>query len=207
MQDALFKNDDGKLGYRGNEWHALWPGDCKPGLWMNAVSRMGVLLNILLKEEHAEEKEDVERGKMKSSRPFSNIDVPLPPVFDNCTVILPPEDQNRSRDLYWEALHLTQRDRIVNTGVPLLQNACKLNPYIAEPHLLLAQIHLSEENYDDAEKEAIEGLRLLLDWATCWDKRMTWEGWIAWARILVQNAQDKTWPHDSFGILSLGLVE
>jgi hypothetical protein len=47
----------------------------------------------------------------------------------------------------------------------------------AEPHLLLAQLALQRQDWDAAESEATEGLRLLATWGTTWDKRMAWEAW------------------------------
>jgi hypothetical protein len=204
-QDALFKNDDGEFRWAGNEWHALWPGNCKPGLFLTVISRMGVLLSILLHEDAAEQAELPPAGL--PDRPFHSLKISVPAIFNNCTELLPAVDQKRSRDQYWEAIHLEQRDRIVSTAVPLLQSACKLNPYVAEPHLVLAQIYCTQGEFALAEAEATEGVRLLLDWATNWDKRMTWEGWLSFGRVLRENAHAKTWPHSAFGVLSLGLVK
>jgi len=206
MQDLLFANDDGEFRYAGNAWHALWPGNCKPGLWLNAISRMGVLLNLLLREDAAEEAELTPLNGLPE-RPFGTLEIPVPHIFNNCTEILSPVNQNRSRDQYWEAMHVEQRDRLVNTAMPLLKSCCKLNPFVAEPRFLLAQIYLTEEKYELAETEATEGLRLLLNWATTWDKRMTWEGWLSFGRVLRDNAHQKSWPQSAFGILNLGLVK
>ncbi|KAG0585692.1 hypothetical protein M758_2G029600 [Ceratodon purpureus] len=207
-QDALFKNDDGEFRWAGNEWHALWPGSCKPGLFLTLISRMGVLLNILLHEDAAERAEL--HGAALTGLPephFGSLEIPVPAIFNNCTEILPAVDQNRSREQYWEAMHFEQRDRIVATAVPLLKSACKINPFVAEPHLVLAQIYCMEGKFELAEAEATEGVRLLLDWATNWDKRMTWEGWLSFGRVLRENAHEKTWPQSAFGVLSLGLVK
>ncbi|KAL8123715.1 hypothetical protein AgCh_011637 [Apium graveolens] len=60
--------------------------------------------------------------------------------------------------------------------------------------------------YEEAEKEAEKGLTLLLEWGSPWDKRMSWEGWIAWARVLLMKAKKKSWPQTSWCILNLGLI-
>ena len=31
-------------------------------------------------------------------------------------------------------------------------------------------------------------------WGNSWDKRVAWEAWVAWTRILRQSAQKGTWP-------------
>lgn len=89
----------------------------------------------------------------------------------------------------------------------LLAKACELNPFIGEPRVVLTQIYNSQGRYDEADKEAEIGLRLMLEWGTTWDKRMSWEGWIAWTRVLLMKAKEKSWPHTSWGILNLGLVK
>ncbi|CAI0416482.1 unnamed protein product, partial [Linum tenue] len=38
------------------------------------------------------------------------------------------------------------------------------------------------------------------------DKRVSWEGWVAWARILLMKAKEKFWPNTAWGVSSLGLV-
>ena len=43
FQDALFDNSDRCLEFSGNNYGALWPGDGKPRLWLNAISRMGTV--------------------------------------------------------------------------------------------------------------------------------------------------------------------
>ncbi|CAM6009956.1 unnamed protein product [Sphagnum balticum] len=208
-QDVLFGNDDGEFRYKGNNFYALWPGDCKPGLWMTVISRMGVLLNVLLKEDEVEDREEHQSaGKREGKKAFSELQIPLPAIFKSCSTIVSPTDQTKARDLYWEAICITGGDeKILDKAQPLLQAACKYNPFVGEPHIVLAQILLSRREFELAEKEATLGLQLLLEWATNWDKRMTWEGWVAWARVLQQNALDKTWAKDVWGIINLGLVK
>lgn len=188
-QDALFANEGGTLSWAGNNWTALWPGDGKPGLWMSAISRMGVLLNLILREENADAMQ-------------------LPQVFNNCTAILDPADQIKARDSYWDAVHLKGSGLdTLELAKPLLQQACQLNPWIGEPHVLLAQVYLSQGKFDLAEDEAIKGMCLLLEWGTNWDKRISWEGWVAWVRVLHSKAQEKAWPQNAWDILNLGLVK
>ncbi|MCO5574711.1 hypothetical protein L7F22_028501 [Adiantum nelumboides] len=187
-QDSLFANESGTLNWSGNNWTALWPGDGKPGLWMSAISRMGVLLNIISREE--------------------DFGMTVPPVFNNCTAILSPEDQIRARDFYWEAVHFKSKGTELLAQVePLLKQACAHNPWVGEPHVLLAQVYLSREEFEMAEEEASKGLCLFLQWGTNWDKRVSWEGWVAWARVLHNKAQEKAWSHNAWDILNLGLVK
>ena len=51
-QDALYDNTDGRLEFTGNtNFDVLWPGNGKPGLWMNLISKMGAIYTLLVREE------------------------------------------------------------------------------------------------------------------------------------------------------------
>eukprot|EP01018_Ginkgo_biloba_P022331 Gb_21125 [translate_table: standard] len=212
FQDALFDNSNGKLEFAGNSWTALWPGDGKPGLWMNSISRMGALYNLIVREEKLfqieERRKNSLNGETVKKRGFEEIELVIPPVFDKCRAVLFPSDQINARELYWEAVCMSSGvENVQEKAEPLLVKACQHNPFIGEPRVVLAQIYLSQGKYEEGQKEAETGLRIMLEWGTNWDKRMSWEGWIAWTRVLVMKAKEKSWPHTSWGILNLGLVK
>ncbi|PKU85103.1 uncharacterized protein LOC110112200 [Dendrobium catenatum] len=204
FQDELFDNTDGQMNFSGNTFTALWPGDGRPGLWMNSLSRMAALYNLILREE------SLYLQSRKASIPIQSerdeaLELIVPPVFSNCTKILGRESQLLARDLYWKAM-AGPANKDMAAAESLLKECCKENGYVAEPHLVLGQVYMAVERYEEAEREAEEGLRLLLEWGSPWDKRMSWEGWVAWGRLLLQKAKARSWPKTSFGIISLGLV-
>lgn len=202
FQDALFENRDGRLEFSGNEYGALWPGDGKPGLWMNSISRMAALYTLLVREEDMFIRE---RGTNNISVDRDeDIQLVVPPVFENCTRVLDATEQLAARDLYWGAVCDSHSHSHSHS---LLRRCIEKNPFIGEPHVVLAQIYLTQGKYEEAEREAETGLRLLLEWASAWDKRMSWQGWISWARVLLMKAKDRSWPQTSWGILNLGLVK
>lgn len=123
-----------------------------------------------------------------------------------------------------------------------------LNPYLAEPHTLLAQCYLIKGDFNNAAANAHKALDLLQQWGTdhhasrppseieeaasrhvlygrmcvsmsfltplCvaagvnWDKRVSFEAWVAWTRVLALHAHDKTiWHGNSWGVINLGLVK
>jgi len=209
FQDVLFDNSNGITAYEGNTWTALWPGDGKPGLWMNSISRMAALYTVIVREEKLFQREErnQKNEEEKKKRGFEEIELVIPPVFDHCRAVLFPSDQVTARDFYWEAVCMPPGEKTHEKAETLLVKACELNPFIGEPRVVLAQIYNSQGRYDEAEKEAETGLRLMLEWGTTWDKRMSWEGWIAWTRVLLMKAKEKSWPHTSWGILNLGLVK
>lgn len=54
----------------------------------------------------------------------------------------------------------------------LLQEAAKLNPFIAEPHVQLSQLYFREERYTDARIECEIALECFYTRAFRWDKRI-----------------------------------
>lgn len=70
----------------------------------------------------------------------------------------------------------------------------------------------------EAQAHARTGLRLMLEWGTAWDKRLSWDAWVAWTRVLLQTAEaavesgggskgTSLMPIKAFGMLNLGLVK
>ncbi|VAI51982.1 unnamed protein product [Triticum turgidum subsp. durum] len=209
-QDRLFDNANGRLEYRGNTWTSLWPGTGKPGLWTTSISRMGVLYSLIVREEEiyiAHRAHTTGKEGDDSATRDEDIALVIPPVFDGCTKVLDADDQKAARDLYWEAVcsdeEATDRSKVEE----LLRQSVAKNPFVGEPRLVLAQMCLNAEMYEEAQEQAEEGLKLLLEWGSSWDKRMPWEGWVSWGRAMLTKAKEKDWPHTSFGILSLGLVK
>ena len=205
FQDELFENDNARLEFSGNNYKALWPGSGKPGLWMNSISRMGALYSLIVREEmiYLEERKRRDSCLELGLERDEDLDMVIPPVFDGCTRILSAEDQLKARDLYWE----TFRDKEEKEREELLVACAGKNPFVGEPRLVLAQVYLGQERFEEAEEEAEMGLKLMLEWGSCWDKRMSWEGWIAWGRVLLMKARERSWPRSSWGIVNLGLVK
>lgn len=191
-QDDMFENTDGKLRYAGNRPQILWPAECKPGLWMSAVSRMGLMLRACL---HALEASGDARPRIQ-----------VPAVFNHCSVLLREEDQLTARDLYWDVVNNKREPEQQHAAVQQLQTCIGHNPFAAEPHLLLAQVYMHRRQYDAALEHATTALRLFCEWGTSWDKRLAWDAWVAFTRVVIQGAQERKWPETPFGMLNLGLV-
>lgn len=208
FQDMLFDNVDGRLEFKGNNFGAIWPGDGKPGLWLNSISRMGALYTLIVREEEIlleERKRVVADFVRDENERDEDIELVLPPVFENCTKVLDAEDQIVARDLYWEAVCDVNKEGL-GRSEELLVKSIEKNPFVGEPYVVLSQVYLAMGRFEEAEKKAEKGLTLLLEWGCPWDKRVSWEGWISWSRVLLMKAKEKSWPHTSWGILNLGLV-
>lgn len=197
-QDKMFDNDN---------WTVLWPGTGKPGLWMNLNSRLGALYTLILREEEIYLEERKRAGGRGEGDRDEEIELVIPPVFDNFTKVLDAQEQIVARDLYWEAVCGDwEKEGKWERVEELLLGSCEKNPFVGEPHLVLAQVYLNLERYEEAEREAERGLELIIEWGSSWDKRMTWEGWVAWGRVMHMKAKQKAWPHAAWGIINLGLV-
>lgn len=208
FQDVLFENFNGRLEFSGNNFYGLWPGDGKPGLWLNSISRMGALYTLIVREEEIFlEQRRRNNGGVTSLADDRDeeLELVIPPVFENCTRVLDADEQKLGRELYWEAVCEAEKVGL-ERAEELLIRAIERNPFVGEPHVVLGHIYLSKGKFEEGEKEAKKGLRMILEWGSPWDKRMSWEGWVAWARVLVMKGKEKSWPNTSWGILNLGLV-
>ncbi|KAK9051289.1 hypothetical protein SSX86_027916 [Deinandra increscens subsp. villosa] len=139
-------------------------------------------------------------------RHHGHLELVVPPVFDRCTKVLDPGEQMMARDLYWEAVYHDQPSN-KEMGEELLIKCIEMNPFVGEPHVLLSQFYMSRGRFEEGKREGEKGLGLLLEWGCAWDKRVSWEGWVSWCRVLVSKAKERSWPHTSWGIISLGHVK
>nr|XP_043624755.1 uncharacterized protein LOC122596269 [Erigeron canadensis] len=208
-QDALYDNTDGRLEFTGNiNFDTLWPGNGKPGLYLNLISKMAAIYTSLVREEEIfieERKRDHYANGLSGEDRDEDIELVIPPIFDRCTKIVDPGELIMARDLYWEAV--TDEGSKKEKGEELLIKCIEKNPYVGEPHVLLSQFYISRGRFEESEKEATKGLSLLLEWGCPWDKRISWEGWVSWSRVMLSKAKERTWPNTSWGIISLGLVK
>ncbi|KAL6911308.1 hypothetical protein ACP4OV_000113 [Aristida adscensionis] len=188
-QDRLFDNVDGRLELRGNAWTALWPGTSKPGLWSTSISRMGALYALIAREEGihtahrraqaADNGQESDQDSTIDTSRDEDIELVIPLVFDSCTRVLDAGYQKAARDLYWGAVCDGDETAEWPSVEDLLWQSIAKNPFVGEPHLVLAQVYLNMERYGEAQAQAEEGLRLLLEWGSSWDKRIPWEGWVS----------------------------
>lgn len=173
---------------------AIWPGISKPGLWMSYVSDLAKVV----KRFHDEQ--DSSRSKTLP---------PIPPVFSNGTETLLLRDEKTARDIYWTIVSASaERDKDSNDTIAQLHECHKKNPWAFEPLVLLAQKLLHRNDFDGAKAAAERALQLQKDWGTAWDKRLSFGAWVAWTRVLLQRAIERTpWPKNSWDVNNLGLVK
>jgi tetratricopeptide (TPR) repeat protein len=161
----------------------LWPGENKPGLYLSVLSKLGQILAT------------------------SNQPDLIPPIFDNCTKFLSAKAEKEARDLYWTVTQTLTEAKDGAEAQKLLTKTISLNPFIAEPHILLGQIYMREGRIEEGIAEARQALKLLYAMGVNWDKRVSWEAWINWCRVMIRLGLKKEWPTTSMGIINVGLVE
>ena len=168
-------------------WAAsLWPGPLKPpAAIMSMLSR---LLHTL-------------------QRLPEGTGIPVPPAFNQAKDTLSTKDEAAASALYWQVITRMHPLTDDQAAVHMLEAAVDHNPWVGEPRLLLAQLCMTRGDYAKAESYALSGLQALQAWGCAWDKRIAWEAWIAWARILLQSARQGHWPEHIGALNSLGLVE
>lgn len=78
------------------------------------------------------------------------------------------------------------------------------NPFVGEPHVVF---WVRRSKGDLRRLRERERERLKEGWPLCWSGGAH-EGWIAWARVLVMKAKERSWPQNPWGILNqLGSCE
>ena len=111
--------------------------------------------------------------------------------------------------MYWEVICEDPRDAgKLKANEARLEECLALNPFLAEPNTLLAQCRLVRGDFEGAAAAADRALELFVEWGTNWDKRVSYEAWVAWTRVLSQHAEERTpWHANSWGGINLGLVK
>ena len=135
------------------------------------------------------------------------LGLPAPPIFDHCAAVLTAEDEAAAAALYWQVASGQIQPAARGSVVQVLEAAIERNPWVAEPRLTLAQLCMMDGDFGRAGDQARRGLELLCQWGTPWDKRIPWAGWVAWARVLLQSAEARTWPETIRRHNNLGLVD
>jgi hypothetical protein len=112
-----------------------------------------------------------------------HLDV-VPPVFDCCTKLIDKDDEIEARDVYWKVI-MEEPNLSEEAQIDLLQYTVELNPYVSEPSVLLSQIHYRREDYYEAAVEVRSALAKSYSLASAWDKRLLFEQWIAFTRVML----------------------
>jgi hypothetical protein len=118
------------------------------------------------------------------------VDV-VPSAFNDCTSVISRVDETASRDAYWAAV---QGEEALSTGEQerLLEHASELNPFVAEPLFLLAQIAYRTGRFQRAQEKAAAALQAWYALGSAWDKRLSFQTWVAHTRMLLLRANRRS---------------
>ncbi|KAL0372745.1 UNVERIFIED_CONTAM: hypothetical protein Scaly_0956100 [Sesamum calycinum] len=130
FQDVLFENSNGRLEFSGNATlTSLWPGDGKPGLWMNSISRMAAIYTLIVREEEMFRSTEMKNGRVLPAGRDEDLELVIPPVLEGCTKVLDSKDQIVARDLYWEAV-CNSAEMGLERAEEMLLRSVEKNPFV-----------------------------------------------------------------------------
>jgi len=121
----------------------------------------------------------------------SHLDV-VPPVFNHCTAVLTPEDEVTALKCYWSGVQQQQWDEPEwnpQHAEALFREATEKNPWVAEPHVMLAQLLFMRQQFSEAVHHAACALEIFYQWGTCWDKRHPFAQWVGFTRMTLLRAK------------------
>ncbi len=164
-----YKADNAQLHWGA----ALWPGPMRPSTYRwSQISQLATLLQ----------------------HPGLKALLPTPPVFELGLGVLTRENEASAAALYWSVMQQNQPMMSPESTIAVLKQTIALNPYVAEPYLVLAQLYMTFRNFEEGERYAAAGVQLVSCWGNSWDKRIGWDAWMSWGRVLLQSAQKRQWP-------------
>ena len=98
-------------------------------------------------------------------------------MFSNCTQLLDPRDEITARAQYWRGVQEDGKmDKLEQEQ--LFRTATELNPYVAEPHVMLSQCLFNRGAFEEASHHAICAIDIFYQWGTNWDKRIQFPQWV-----------------------------
>jgi len=167
---------------------SLWPGSGKPATCFHWLSKL-----------------------CAASRPYLPQDSQIPPIFARCTQVLSEETETQARDLYWSVVQAEDAPDRMDDGERLerLQAAARLNPFVGEPHVLMAQIAFRQGDYQAAVTHCGQALDKLYTLGTAWDKRIGFPGWCTFTRLVALRASRRAGgaqPSNDFPRMPNGLA-
>lgn len=132
-----------------------------------------------------------------------HLDV-VPTIFEGCTQEIDFASEKTARDLYWEAVSGEGLSREAREG--MMQRAASANPFIAEPHVYLAEMKLQGGQWAECVAEAREAIRLFYQMGAHWDKRLPYRHWVHNSRLLLLRCSRRLQGKTSLPLSPQGVV-
>jgi len=112
----------------------------------------------------------------------------VPPIFGHCEHVITKPVETRARDAYWSVI-VNEAALTASEQIMRLEIAAELNPWVAEPHVMLAELHFRASAYAKAAAHAAMALERFYTFGTAWDKRLKFNAWVAFTRLLLLRSQ------------------
>ena len=110
----------------------------------------------------------------------------VPPIFKSCTAEISRADEVAARDAYWAVVAADElADEAQESG---LRAAIALNPWVGEPRVQLAQVLFRAGRHAEAGRQARAALGLMYQMCTAWDKRLPFQQWVSFTRMMLLRA-------------------
>lgn len=145
--------------HMANEAEQSCMTDGRPGIWLARVSALG-----------------------NQAREAGG---PAPPPFDNCTRLFSSDDELLLRESYEAAFAAVSSDRAA--AKKSFAKCSQLCPWLGEPAILEAYLDILDGNGVEAQSAAVQAARIITQWGTAWDKRLSPEQWKLIAEILAND--------------------
>jgi hypothetical protein len=75
--------------------------------------------------------------------------------------VLTAESEASAAALYWSVMQQNQPMLSPDATIAVLKQTIALNPYVAEPYLVLAQLYMTFRNFEEGERYAAAGVQLV----------------------------------------------
>jgi aspartyl/asparaginyl beta-hydroxylase (cupin superfamily) len=135
--------------------------DRSPGLRLANLSQLGLLIN--------------------------RMSATVPPIFNGCSETVLPDDESAAREAYLAGLAAMSSDR--STAINHFTKATQGCPWVAEPAVWLAYLNL-QEGRPATRSQIAHARRIMSQWGTAWDKRLSYDQWCWLMDFIAQEAVD-----------------
>jgi hypothetical protein len=111
----------------------------------------------------------------------------VPPVFDKCSALFSLSDELLVGEFYYKGFERIPSDlSAADTHFARCSTIC---PWVAEPLIMRAYLKALEGDTLGASELSLQATKILDQWGTGWDKRLSWTEWKFLAEVLLNQME------------------